>query len=583
MANQNHISGYDLFQYLSEEKTKSVDNMTLTENGAITYKSMGDTLVDLNNEVMALRNKEPKEIQEKFQAAYAEDPKAATKWLFHLGDIREGKGERRTFNICMDYMAKQHPEITKELLPLIPEYTRWDYAVRLMQSTSKPVADKAADFVVKQIKKDQSAKRGEQSLLAKWLPSIQTKKPGERKIVFAIENRLGLDHKGYRKMLSRLRQNLNIIEKYMSGKELDKVNMESLTSHQNLKYGKAFQKWIPEKRQEYLEKVMAGEAKMNAGVVYPYEITHAYREKNSQYSWYPVRKYNMDLEALWKMLPDKVNGDSTTLVIRDGSGSMTQRFSSSTSARCLDVATALSVYFAEKQDGPMKDKFITFSSEPEVVDMSHCETLCEKLQLCDQYDDCSNTNIEKTFDLLLDTLKSSNATQEDVPKNLLIVSDMEFDDATSHDFDFYHDESDWTKTLFENIKEKWEDNGYELPRLVFWHINAHRTIAPMVENDRGLVTLSGFSTNTLDMVLSGEFEKEVVNKETGKTEKVTMSPKEQLETILSKPRYDEVEKAYEKGVQKERSYHKAKDIQMDFVYPSEITKKEKNLEKGLEK
>lgn len=534
----------DFYGAVKDEMKKSEDNMALTENGAVVYASMLDELVDFNADIMPMRNYTPEQLMDKFAGVYAANPKDAVKCLFQIGDIREGKGERRTFNICMDYLAEAHPEILKSLMPLIPEYTRWDYLSRLMLSKNKNVAEKAKEIVVKQLNDDIEAEKNGKSvsLLAKWLPSIQSKDKAERKIAFKLEAAMGFDHKAYRKMLSTLRGKLNVVEKYMSEKRMDEVNMEALTSHQNLKYRDAFQKWVPEARTAYLEKVMTGEAKMNAGVLFPHEVVHSYMD-NGRWTT-ELKDYNMDLEAIWKMLPDKVAGDNGTVVIRDGSGSMTQTVSSSSSVTCLEVATALSVYFAEHQSGPMKDKFITFSSRPEVVDMSRCETLRDKLSLCLQYNDCSNTNLEKTFDLLLNTLVKNNASQNEVPKNILIVSDMQFDSATS---ERWGHESTWDVPLFEQIKKKWADRGYELPRMVFWEVNGNVTQYPMVENDRGLIILSGFSTNNLDMVLNGEFEKEVVNKETGEVTKATMTPAEQLAKILSKPRYDAVEKAFLEG------------------------------------
>ena len=372
------MSEFDLFSNLKTESMKDDSNKILTENGAIAFESMGSKLVDIDSAASTFRTVDIDEIKEKMDAAYKENPQDANKCMFYLGDIREGKGERRGFNACMDYMVSQHPEIAKELIPLIPEYTRWDYATRLMKSANPEISRAATDFVKEQLKSDMTSDHP--SLLAKWLPSIQTKKKDERQIVFKLERELGIDHKGYRKMLSGIREKLNIMEKYLSTHTMDQINMENLTSHQNLKYRGAFQKWVPKAREDYLKKVMSGEAKMNAGVVSPHEIVHAY-----SVDWNQPAEYNMDLETMWKMLPDKVQGDSSTLVIRDGSGSMTGTIGKQTSASCLDVATAMSIYFAERQTGPLANKFITFSKHPEIVDMSNCDSLHDKLELCGQY------------------------------------------------------------------------------------------------------------------------------------------------------------------------------------------------------
>ena len=556
-----------LYDMVKNTQNHSNDNKTLTENGAVTYAGFGDKLIDLNNAVMTLRNKSDNEVKRLFEEVYNEDPKSAVKWLFQVGDIREGKGERRTFNLGMDFLSENHPDVAIQMIPLIPEYARYDYATRLIRSDNKEVADAALKFTVDQVKADRDALKnnGSPSLLAKWLPSIQTKDKEERKIAFAIEKTMGLDHKQYRKMLSEIRDHLNIIEKNLSTHTMDKVNFEHLTSHQNLKFSEAFQRHCPEERKDYLQKVMAGEAKMNAGVVYPYEIIHRYRA--GSYGSYALKtqQYNMDLEAMWKMLPDKVKGDNSTIVIRDGSGSMMSSINSNTTATCLEVATALAIYFAEHQSGDMKDKYITFSANPEVVDMSHLTTLKEKIDLSYQQTDCTNTNMEKTCQLLLDTFKQNHIPNDEIPKNMLIVSDMEFDEATRPRRNLwssrYQNEQEassydgWTDTLFESIQKQWKEEGYELPRLIFWQVNANRALAPVIDNDRGLIVLSGFSTNTLDMVLSGDFEKTVIDRETGEEKKVTLTPQEQLEKILAQERYNAVEEAFDRGVMSERQYH----------------------------
>jgi len=256
---------------------------------------------------------------------------------------------------------------------------------------------------------------------------------------------------------------------------------------------------------------------------------------------------------LWKALPDKIKGDNSSIVVRDGSGSMTCQISNNTKTTCLDVSTALSIYFAERQSRPMKDKFITFSSKPQLIDMTHCETLKDKLNLCYRYDDYTNTNIEKTFDLLLNTLVENNAKREDVPKNIVIISDMEFDMAVRG----------WNVPLFEKIKNEWKEAGYELPKMIFWNVNAHRSLFPMVDNERGLITLSGFSTNNLDMILSCDIKR----------------PEQMLDEILSKPRYDAVDKAYDKGVENERK-NKNYVVNVNIDYPS-AEEKEKVKKKEL--
>lgn len=523
------------------------ENKVYTTNEALVYGSAGDNLVELHTRATEFRNAPDVVIDEAIEKAYAENPVKAVKLIFQTADVREGKGERRFFNIALNDLAKNHPEMLKEVMPLIPEYTRWDHLTRLVASSNPFISREASNIVKEQFEKDRNS--DSPSLLAKWMPSIQSKKTADRQLAIRLEKVLGLSHKDYRKALSEVRDKLNIIEKYLSCNDLDKIDMEKLTSKQQLRYSATLDRKLEARRLEYLQAVAEGRAKINASVLVPHEIVKDYRRYDS---------VNPALELLWKALPDKVQGNGDTMVIRDGSGSMTSRLSPSSRVTMLDIATALAVYTAQKLSGPLKGKFITFSAKPEIVDLSTKQTLFDALQHCDRYDDCTNTNIEKTFDLLLNVAKDNHLKQDEIPKHLLILSDMEFDGAMSSSihsdgyYDRYNNLPD-KETLFATIRHKWEEAGYELPTLVFWQLNAERTIYP--EIDGNTIILSGFSTNTLDMVMRGEFEQlqeEVlreVNPETGNEEErvvyssKTLSLSEQVDAILSNERYDAVEEA----------------------------------------
>jgi hypothetical protein len=208
------------------------------------------------------------------------------------------------------------------------------------------------------------------------------------------------------------------------------------------------------------------------------------------------------IEALWANLKNTLNdASSNIMVVRDGSGSMTSTISG-TSISALEVATALAVYFSERQTGEFQNKFITFSSRPAFVDLSKCKTLQEKLRVCHSYDECDNTDIEATFDLVLKTAVQNNLKQEEIP-TLLIVSDMEFDHATTMSWNAH--ESEFVP-LFKTIETKFKAHGYELPKLIFWNVMSRTGTIPMKENAAGVGLVSGFSTNVIKAVLSNELD-----------------------------------------------------------------------------
>ena len=218
-----------------------------------------------------------------------------------------------------------------------------------------------------------------------------------------------------------------------------------------------------------------------------------------------VKGLDQTLEALWKSLPDTVNGCGNTIVVADGSGSMTTSVSGKVSA--LDVANALAIYFAERSSGQFKDKYITFSERPQLVDLSRGKSLRDKIKIALSHDEVANTNIEAVFDLILDTAIENHMSQDDIPQNILIISDMEFDGcAVSNSYcrGYRRANRGVDSRLFQIISQRYEDAGYKLPRLVFWNVNSRTGAIPVIENDLGVALVSGFSTNIVKMVMSGQ-------------------------------------------------------------------------------
>ena len=543
-----------------------------TANGALVYAGSGSALVDFHARATELRYAEVSKVSAAAAQAYEEDALMAVKLFFQTGDIRGGKGERDTFNRSMDWLIANHPLVALEVLPLIPEYTRWDYLVRLTVSENREIADSATALVTAQFHKDLEVLRNSQdaqndkksapvqiSLLAKWMPSLQVKKADQKVVVRHLLKALHMQEREYRHALAQLRNHLHIIEKSMSAKEYDAIDMESMTSKQQLRYADFLQRVLAQKRHEYVQAVLRGEKKMNTSVLNPVDICHEY--KKGRYN--DSAAYNEDLEALWTLLPNRVtdtassvnaNAAGNTLVVRDGSGSMTMPLGAGSSATMLEAASAMALYCAERLPGVFRDKFITFSNTPRLVDLSDCQTLAQRLNRLYQYDECSNTDIQATFNLILDIAVSQKLTQEELPSYLLILSDMEFDAARAS----------WCsplvsrQTLFATIRRDWETAGYQMPTLVFWNLNGKRTLFPEIDSKSGVIYLSGFSTRELGLVMSGEYER-IEELKTGEAKqinrtmkkRVVLSPQEQLTLFLSKPRYDVVEKAVLAGLAKE--------------------------------
>ena len=515
------------FMNAVEKTVNSVYNLTYTENGALAHGTSGHKLLDMNFAVSSLRGKNDKEIYTMFREAFKDDPKYAIKFLFYARDVREGLGERNLFRVCIrDLINNGQKQLVEALIPVMAEYGRWDDVVVLIDTACK---NAALAEIKKQWNKDIRGIKDEKpiSLLAKWMPSEQASNVEVVHRASVVQKYLKMTPRVYRKNLSAMRKYIDVVERKMSSNNWQAIDYESVPSKANLIYNKAFLRHDEDRRSAYLNALTKGEAKINASVAYPHEIAHKYT--SSRGGWYGLSissQVDPAIEAMWKALPNLVKDNSSTIVVADGSGSMTSQISG-TNISALEVANALAIYFAERCTGEFKNTYITFSEKPQVVHLDG-DSLLKNLKIAFKHDEVANTNIEATFDLLLNTAIRNHMKQEDIPSNVLVLSDMQFDAMSCCNGTY---RGGCNKALFDAMSERWERAGYHMPKLIFWNLmsRSSNSTIPMVENDAGVILVSGFSVNILKTVMSNKTD-----------------PYEALLETLDAPRYDAIEKIVNK-------------------------------------
>lgn len=342
------------------------------------------------------------------------------------------------------------------------------------------------------------------SLLAKWMCSENASSAQTKKNAKILKEGLGLSSKEYRRMLSEMRKYLDVVEVKMSDKNWSEIKYEAVPSRANLIYNNAFLRNDEARRREYLSQLEKGETKINASTLFPHDIVHKYCDGSQR-----VKPKDAAIEAMWKALPDAVQGCGNTIVVADGSGSMTSCVDNNSRVTALEVANALAIYFAERSSGQFKDNYITFSERPQLVHLGAGNSLRDKLKIAHMHNEVANTNIEAVFNLILDTAIENKMSQDDLPKNILIISDMEFDscascNATRKDRWGYTSRVAPDQKLFDVIAKKYARAGYKIPRLVFWNVNSRTGTIPAKENELGVALVSGFSVNIAKMVMSGQ-------------------------------------------------------------------------------
>jgi len=478
-----------MLQFLKRET-----NLTLTENGAVTYRTTHSDCLDLFATIGAIRRASEEEIISRFKKAYTEDPDIAMKILFYARDIRGGLGERRIFRTILKWLADEHPASVRKNIEYIAEYGRFDDLMVLIDT----VCEKDALLYIKnQLNMDLQAleQNTPVSLLGKWLPSINTSNQEAVLKAKKIARYLKMDDKTYRKTLVKLRHAIKIIENNLRTYDYT-FDYEKQPSKAMYKYRQAFLRYDWERYEQFLNAVKTGSAKLHTDTLTPYEIIRPFfgkcisaEEKNA-------------IDVTWNAQKDYTNGENALVVI-DGSGSMY----GGTSPLPASVALSLGIYFAERNTGAFHNHFITFSEKPKLVEIKG-KDIFQKVSYCEKFNEVANTNLYKVFKLILNTALKHNVPQAELPSTLYIISDMEFDYCTE----------DAGKTNFKAAKRLFESHGYKLPRVVFWNVASRNRQQPVTMNEQGVALVSGCTPNIFSMVTDKDLNPyscmmEILNKE----------------------------------------------------------------------
>ena len=463
-----------MLNYLKQEANK-----TVTENGAATHITTESDCLDLFATIGALRRESESEIVTRFIRAYSENKDIAMKLLFFARDIRGGLGERRVFKVILNWLANNEPQTVRKNLEYVAEYGRFDDLLCLMGTACEK---DMLDVLKAQFESDNKAlaNGGEVSLLAKWLPSVNAS--SSETILYAkkIAKHFGLNDASYRKALVALRAHIRIIENNLREKDYS-FDYAKQPSKAMYKYRKAFIRNDGERYSQFLDKVTTGEAKLHASTLMPYEIITPFFRRNVS------DEERKAINTTWISQEDFGNTENALAVI-DGSGSMY----GGADPMPATVALSLGIYFAERNKGAFKNHFITFSENPQLVEIKG-EDILDKVRYCHGFNEVANTNIQKVFELILDAAKKNSVPQNELPKKLYIISDMEFDYCAE----------DASLTNFEYAKKLFAEAGYTLPEIVFWNVASRTRQQPVTKNEQGVALVSSCTPRLFSMVASG--------------------------------------------------------------------------------
>lgn len=464
------------------------NNLKYTEKSALAFKSTLSKVYDMFAFGGAYRNRSDEDVILLFSEAYDENPDLALKCLFYLRDIRGvGQGERRFFDVCYRWLVQTHPRTATKLLQYLPEYGRWDEVLKVTEGTN--CWDNAVNLIQHQLKEDIRS-NGHPSLCAKWMPSENASSQDTVALASNLRKSLNLTSRQYRKMLSELRAQIKLVESQMSQNRWEEIQFDKLPSKAGMKYRAAFGR-NPITSEKYRNFMNSKETKVNAGTLYPYEITRKARVGAFYYDANDVAV----LDKYWNNLKDYFNGaDNSIMCVCDFSGSMT--WSGYQNVLPIDISLSLGIYTAERMGGPFKNSFISFSNRPQFHRV-YGDTIVDKVKNVLRTAEVVNTNLPAVFDLFYDMVEDGRANSDDLPKTLVIVSDMEIDTGSN-----FRSKSE-ARTTMDRIAVKWAAAGLRFPNVVYWNCNA-RNNTILQEPSSRITYVSGCSPSIFEQVLSGK-------------------------------------------------------------------------------
>lgn len=472
---------------------KEESKFTRTENGAVALNTTSDARLDLFGTIGALRDADENRITTLFSEAYAQDKLFATKIAFYARDIREGLGERKTFRTIIRYMAEHHPEALRPNLDLIGVFGRYDDLYELIGT---PLEDDMWKVMKNQFEEDwKNILTGNSaiSLLGKWIKTADASSPKTRKLGILTAHKLGYSVFEFKRMVRSMRKRIGVVESLMSAGKWTEIKYPEVPSRSMMIYRRAFVKHDPDGFSEFINKADKGEVKINASTLYPYDIV-----EKILYG----RENNKVLEAQWKALPDYIEQGTNALIMADVSGSMC--------GRPMATSIGLAIYFAERNTGAYHNLFMTFSSNPQIVTLKG-ETLHQKIKNVENADWGGNTNLKAAFEKVLDIAEKNNVSQEEMPKAIVVISDMEID---------YCGDKNWS--FYDKMEKKFQKAGYVIPNVIFWNVYSRHDLFHADATRKGVQLASGQSVTVFKQVLQN----------------LGYNPIEAMENTINSERYD---------------------------------------------
>jgi hypothetical protein len=426
--------------------------------------------------------------------------------IFYIRDYRKGKGERQLGRYGFIWLFLKYPKYFSKIIKFIPEYGRWDDIMEIWPKKIdlddinficdnycvnkkninidclKKVQNDSIIFIGNQLIKDkQNMLEGKSvSLCAKWCPTENCSLDIRYSFTKILCKKMKWSLKKYRKeFISPLRSYLKITEKYMCNCEWEKIDFDNIPYYCVKKFKKSFESNIPEKFNIWKQNIKITKK------LFPHQVLYCVRndinnDKNLKY-WEEIENEFSKLKKL-----------NNTICVCDVSPSMYKWEDRNIISKFspIDISISLSILISKYNNTIFNNHVISFSTNPEFTILNKKDKLLEKYNKIKNISWEGNIDIEGILHLILDKLKKYNIKSENIPENLLIISDMKFSNLLDQNLNINLDK----------ISEKYTYNNYKIPKLIFWNLNYSENILPIYVHDN-VTIISGFSLIILNIII----------------------------------------------------------------------------------
>lgn len=464
--------------------------------GDFLNETTGDHLVNFFSKAGNIRRKEiglnpyfysnTVDYQELYKKAWDCDEYMSMQLLMWMRDCRGGAGSRGEFRNILKWLAENHTEWVNVNIHFVPEVGRWDDLLCLIDTECEKTA---LEFWAKNIL-DKNA------LANKWVPREKSNKLYFHKIRHFVGDQLNakISPQDFRKHLSK---HSKVIESQMCDNQWESINYNHVPSVAMSRYHKTFKRRDGRRFEKWIEDLKSGKSKINAEVLFPHDCIRTLRmDGNFKDVSASIGKNYVDsllANAQFAALPNYMEENNMRIMpICDFSGSMSTEIEKGIS--CLDVSMGLGLYCSDRvgESNPFYRKFIPFSDDAHLVDWENDTFSVAAQKYCDGYMGLS-TQISKALDKILEAGLITNASNDQMPNCLLIISDMQFDAV--------HDSGE--NNAVKASLAKWEEKGFNIPVIIYWDLTSYDGYSAQF-NEENVSTVSGYSPSILKSICEGE-------------------------------------------------------------------------------